>query len=329
MNTRKKIISIVLKLLIGIACFAIVYFRLKSDFTADNLQLLYENVFSGSGLVFFGICLILIPVNWGIESYKWKIITAPIQPISFFTAQRSVYAGICLGNLAPGRATEFLAKIIFFDPGNRSKITVLHFVNGMFQLCVTYLIGFVALAFKLNSFGEKYIWIAYATGSVACLVIIIFVLSLLKINKVLQYVSRKIYKSQNNSDVAAVAFEYQFTARQLIQLFAFSVLRYIVFSIQMILLIGLFYNAGITLSIVLSVALYFLITTTIPMISIIEPAIRAAVALVVFKDTGISNTAIALASVSIWLINIIIPSIYGYFILLQQKFDFNSHNSKK
>jgi len=107
LNKHKKIISIVIKLLIGVACFALVYFRLKSDFTPNSLQLLYQNVFSGSGFIYLLICLALIPVNWGIESYQWKLITWPVEGINFSTAQKSVYSGICLGNLAPGRATEF------------------------------------------------------------------------------------------------------------------------------------------------------------------------------------------------------------------------------
>jgi hypothetical protein len=65
------------------------------------------------------------------------------------------------------------------------------------------------------------------------------------------------------------------------------------------------------------------------MISILEAAIRAAVALVVFKDTGVSNTALALSSVTVWIINIIIPSIAGYFILLKQNFDFKFTSAKK
>lgn len=324
MNKRKKIISIVLKLLIGIACFAIIYSRLKSDFTPANLQSLYQNIFSGSGFIYLLICIVLIPINWGIESYKWKIITWPIQGISFITAQKSVYSGVCLGNLAPGRATEFIAKIIFFESQNRSKITVLHFVNGMFQLSVTYLFGFVALVYKIKSFGDEYLWIAYTAGSIAGMIILIFILSLFKIDKVLHFVSKKISQQQNVSD-----FKYQFTKLRLTQLFGFSIIRYMVFSFQMILLISLFYNGAFTFSIFLSIALYYLITTTIPMISIIEPAIRAAIALIVFKDSGISNAALALASVSIWLINIIIPSIIGYFFLLKQNFDFNFKKSKK
>src|SRR5688572_30961137 len=85
----------------------------------------------------FMLAILLIPVNWGIEAYKWKLITAPIQWVSYKTATKSVYSGVCLGNLAPGRATEFLAKIIFFKIENRPKISVLHFVGGMFQLSIT------------------------------------------------------------------------------------------------------------------------------------------------------------------------------------------------
>jgi hypothetical protein len=324
LNKPKKIISIVIKSLIGILSVAVVYQRLKSDFNSQNLNILYDSVFSVSGGLSVFVCLLFIPLNWGLESWKWKMITAPVEKISFRTAQRSVYAGICLGNLAPGRATEFLAKIIFFKNENRPNITVLHFVNGMFQLCVTYLIGFIALAFKFRSFAAGYAWIAYLTSAVALLVIVLFVLSLVKIDKVLHFVSRNILKKHDLSD-----FKYEFTRPLLIKLFGLSLIRYIVFFIQLMLLVNLFSAGAFSFSIGLSIALYFLITTTIPMISVIEPAIRAAVALVVFRDTGVSNTALTMASVSIWMINIIVPSIAGYFILLEQNFDFYFTKAKK
>lgn len=305
------------------ACFLIIYFRLKNDFTPTNLALLSDSVFSGNGVFTLLICILLIPLNWGIESYKWKIITAPVEVISFFNASRSVYSGVCLGNLAPGRATEFIAKIIFFKPENRPQITVLHFVNGMFQLSITYIIGFVALAYKMKSFGDAYVWIAYTAISTAVLVIIIFIICLVKIDRVLNFITQRISK-QKQIAVAA----YKFTKIQLLQLFGLSAIRYVVFFIQMVLLIKLF-AGNFDATIGFGIALYFLITTTIPMISFLEAAIRAAVALVVFKDAGISNGGLALASISVWLLNIILPSILGYIILLKQNFDFKFRASGK
>lgn len=323
MITRKKILSIVLKVSIGLASFLIIYFRLKNDFTAANLTLLSDSVFSGNGLITLLFCILLIPVNWGVESYKWKIITAPIESISFLNASRSVYSGICLGNLAPARATEFIAKIIFFKPENRPQITVLHFVNGMFQLSITYIIGFVALAFKMNGFGDEYVWIAYTAISTAVLVIIIFIACLVKIDSVLKFITTRISKQQQIETAA-----YKFTKIQLMQLFGLSAIRYVVFFIQFVLLIKLF-AGNFDLNIGFGIALYFLITTTIPMISFLEAAIRAAVALVVFKSAGFSNTGLALASISVWLLNIILPSILGYIILLKQNFDFKFSASDK
>ncbi|MBA3662619.1 MAG: flippase-like domain-containing protein [Bacteroidetes bacterium] len=324
MIRHKKILSIVLKIAIGLASFLIVYFRLKGDLTSDNLQLLYNSVFSFQGAIILFICLLLIPVNWGLETYKWQLVTAPVEKVSFKKATQSVYSGICLGNLAPGRATEFIAKIIFFKPENRPQITVLHFINGMFQLCVTYLIGFIALAYKVNSFGDNYLWIAYTAISTAVLVILVFIISLVKIDAVLNFITRRISKKQNTE----TRHEYKFTRVQLLKLFGLSLLRYFVFYFQMVIIMKLFagnFNADIALGI----ALYFLITTTIPMISFLEAAIRAAVAIVVFKGTGLSNAGLALSSVAVWLINIIIPSIAGYFILIRQNFDFKFYASKK
>lgn len=323
MIRHKKILSILIKIAIGLASFLIIYFRIRKDFTPENIILLSDSVLSLTGIVSLLICLVLIPVNWGLESYKWKLITTPIEPVSFRTASLSVYSGICLGNLAPGRATEFIAKIIFFKPENRPQITILHFVNGMFQLSVTYLVGFIALAYRLNSFGDDYVWVAYTAISSAAVVILIFILCIIKIDWVLNFITQRISKKKGTGKL-----EYQFNASLLFQLFGFSVLRYAVFFIQMALLINLFAQT-FSFTIALGIALYFLITTTIPMISFLEAAIRAAVALIVFKDSGMSGAALALASVTVWIVNIIIPSITGYFILLKQKFDFKFYASKK
>jgi hypothetical protein len=265
----------------------------------------------------------LIPLNWGLEAYKWKLITAPIQWVSFRTASKSVYSGVFLGNLAPGRATEFLARIIFFKTENRSKITVLHFVGGMFQLSVTIVFGFVALLYKLQDFSGETYWMPYAVSVIGVVLLILLLLSIYKINTILNYISKKVSKDQEVLD-----FDYKFKPAALLQLFGFSLIRYSVFFLQFFLLLYLF-DRHVGTGIFPAIALYFLITTTIPMISILEAAIRAAVALIVFKNTGVANAPLALSSIMIWLLNIILPSILGYYFLLRQNFNFKIRSFKK
>jgi hypothetical protein len=323
LKRRKKILSILIKILIGAGSFGIIYLRLKSDFTAEKLNLLYTSALSYRGLLFFTLCLLLIPVNWGIESYKWQLITRPIEYISFRRATKSVYAGVCLGNLAPGRATEFVAKIIFFHVESRPTITVLHFIGGMFQLSITVIVGFIALIFQLRNFGDEYSWMVYTTTIVGGLLIAALIFCIYRIDYILNLIAKRISREKDLPE-----FKYHFTTGSVIQLFGFSLLRYIVFFIQFVLIISLF-HAPLNLTIFTGIALYFLITTTLPMISVLEAAIRAAIALVVFKGSGISDTVLALSSVLIWLVNIIIPSIFGYFILLRQNFNFKFFRTKK
>ncbi|MES2680782.1 MAG: hypothetical protein V4635_12895 [Bacteroidota bacterium] len=323
MEQRKKILSILIKLLVGIGSFVIIYLRLKSDFTSEKLALLYDSAFSNRGVLSFVFCLLLIPVNWGIEAYKWMLITAPVEKISYKTATKSVYSGVCLGNLAPGRATEFLAKIIFFKPENRSRVTVLHFVGGMFQLSITIISGLIALLYNLNRFAGENSWMAYLASGLSLVVLVGLFLCVYNLDYLLNLISKLISKKNKLEN-----FKYPFSAALLTKLFSFSVLRYAVFFSQMFLLISIFYDHA-NLSLGPDILLYFLITTIIPMISVLEAPIRAAIALVVFKDSGLSDTALALSSVLIWLVNIIVPSVYGYIILLQQNFNFKLSAAKK
>ena len=321
---RKKILSILLKLLVGIGSFLVIYIRLKADFTPERIAMLQASAFSARGILLFATCIALVFLNWGLESYKWRLVTSPIEKVSFKTAIKSVYSGVCLGNLAPGRATEFIAKIIYFTPGNRPKITVLHFINGMFQFSITIITGLIALTFKLKSFGGHNSWIAYATSGGGIIVLAFFILCIYKIDFILAFISKKISKKTQ-----VAPFKYQFTGSMLAQLFGFSALRYLTFFTQLSLLIYLFYPFDFGATVFTGVALYFLITSIIPMISVLEVAIRTAVAMVVFKGSGIDTTVLAMAAVLLWLLNIVIPSAIGYYFLVKQKFNFKLSDLKK
>ncbi len=324
MKRPKKILSILIKILIGLGSFGIIYMRLENDLTPERLTMIRASLTSPVSLACMALCLLLIPVNWGIESYKWQLITAPVEPVSYRTASKSVYSGVCLGNLAPGRATEFVAKIIFFHIGNRPKITVLHFVNGMFQLAVTVIAGFVALGLQLQTMANTAGWMIYTTSIIGCLLLAALALAIWKIDYLLNVLSRKISKDKN-----AAHSHYSFTPKILFRLFSLSVVRYIVFYAQFALLLYIFYPFQFNGGILTGIPLYFLITTTLPMISVLEAAIRAAVALVVFRNSGVSDSSLALTSVLIWLTNIIIPSIAGYYILLRQNFNFKLFRSSR
>lgn len=318
LSSYKNIITWLVKILIGVGSFAFIYWRLKDDLNAENLKLLTTTFLLPTAYCLLIFCLLLVPVNWGIESYKWKLITKPIEEISLVTSMKSVYSGLCVGNLAPGRATEFLAKVLFFKPDNRPTITLLHFVNGMFQLSITIVIGLLALVFKFDT-GNGLNSAQFLSIGIFCMLLLAFFLMFVfKFNTLQKWIFGLFKKS-----LAAKSLPYTFTKNSIATLTFFSILRYIVFTAQFVLILKLFYQGTINSSILASVCIYFLLTTVLPMISFIEPAVRAAIAILVFRNTDINEISLVLTAVLLWLINIVLPSILGYLIILREKFEIN------
>jgi hypothetical protein len=318
LNNNKNIVTAILKLAIGIGSFLLIWWRLKHDLTADKVELLKNTFSSPTSYLLLLVCIVLIPVNWGIESFKWQLITKSTEPVSLSTAMQSVYSGVCVGNLAPGRATEFLAKIVFFKTENRPAVTILHFLNGMIQLSVTVLIGIICLFMKLDLsavLGQKAFWALIIFSAVLLLSFVIIFFNFKMISaRILQK-----FKSSIQLNEGSLSLKKKIV----LQLVVWSLIRYVVFSSQLILLIKLFYSGNFNSEIFAAIGLYFFLTTALPMISFIEAVVRSAIAILVFEGLNISEIALICVAVMLWLLNIVIPSIVGYIIIIKKKFDLN------
>ncbi len=321
---KKKIIGLIFKIVIGAGSFGIIFWRLKADATAENLQLIRASLLSWNSLMLLLISVILFPVNWLLESYKWMLITAQTEKISLATASRSVYAGICIGNLAPGRATEFLAKIHFFKPENKLTITLLHFVNGMFQLSVTIFFGMLGIMLRSLVNDQSESFLSYVAIGLSAVVMLVFVMILFNINRFVPWIYKR-FNSANYEDVKPISW----SGKLLTSLFGVSIIRYCVFTLQFICILLIFSGKADMLQLLVSIWIYFLFTTIIPMFSVIEAAVRAAIALIVFNGFGMSNAALAIVAILLWVINIVFPSIVGYWVLVKEKLSFSSFSLKK
>lgn len=311
MSGRKKILAYSVKITVGVLCAWIIYSRI--EFNAGSKELVIGALRNNASLALIVAGCCLMPLNWGIESYKWRLITGTVQSITFGKAYRSVLAGVCVGNLAPGRSTEFVGKVMFFSPENRAVITLLHFVNGLFQLLVTMSIGIFGLLISFSAAGSgRLAWIIFA---LALLLIALFVLVIIRFS----WLQQKLFAIKWLQRYKP-AHEFELSRRHILLLLSASLLRYATFTLQFYLLLLCFgIHSGMTY-ILPGIAVYFMLTSVIPMISIAEPAIRAAIALFVFSSR--TDYAIQLVAVStlLWLINIVLPSIAGYAVILKEKF---------
>ncbi len=257
-----------------------------------------------------------MPINWGIESYKWKLITKQVESISYKTALKSVFMGICLGNIAPGRAMEFLGKVYFFKSDNKPSVTILHFINGMFQMLITVLTGICALAYKFQIVHSS-AQLVYSIIIFGVVLIIFFCLAILNVSSIqgkLKFI--KWFKFSDSTQ------QLSFSKMLLLKIIVLSMLRYLVFSFQFYLVYSVLSLPIPFLQMTSSIAFYFMLTSLIPMVSFIEPAIRAAIALFVFNQVNDSYISVVSSATLLWFINVVLPSIIGYFVILKSKINF-------
>jgi hypothetical protein len=317
LNRYKKIFILFIKVVIGLLSFWVIYAKLSGNvyLKGELSKWGYQSDIYLSLLV----VLILMPLNWGIESYKWKLVTKQLESISYQTALKSIFSGICIGNIAPGRSMEFLARIYFFKSENKPSATILHFINGMFQMIITLSVGFIAASSKLGDVRASsyffYIILAGAIILIACFCWII--LHPTRIQKKLGFI--KWFKNKE-----AIGLK-PFSKTLLLKVLSLSIIRYMVFTLQFYLIYQVL--SPQSEGVFASIAMYFMLTSIIPMISVIEPSIRAAIALFVFSGTANNEVSVILSSTVVWIINVVIPSIIGYMIILKEKIEFKSFHA--
>ena len=107
----------------------------------DSLQQIpLVNAFSYLIIITF-----LTACNWGLEAYKWKVLTYNLEPLSFKTAFAAILTGQAVSFSSINRVGESIGKSMLLSDGNRLKGVVLSFVASASQLLVTLIAGLIAM----------------------------------------------------------------------------------------------------------------------------------------------------------------------------------------
>ena len=268
-----------------------------------------------------------MPINWGIEVIKWKILTEKLEKVSTPQLIKSILIGVSLGMITPKRTGEFAGRIMVLSPSNRLKGLLLNTAGSLSQLSVTLIMGSLGLlaillllpekisAMPLLIFEKKYIFILIFVFSSPGIPITLFFLihtryRLTPKNKVLSLIN---FCLDTFSDIASA---------DMIRLFALSLLRYCIFATQfwlLLLLSGIFVPYFIFFSLV---AVVYLFMTIIPLSAIWEPAVRGSVALLIFGlyfgSDVLFQPAVLAASTGLWVINLAIPALTGSLMVMKK-----------
>jgi uncharacterized membrane protein YbhN (UPF0104 family) len=240
-NKQKKIISLTVKLLIIAISWAYLIYIIYKDFKNLNFYLTFNiDILQTS---FFVSVIFLMPINWALESLKWKYLISEIEKVSFFKSFKAVWTGVAVGHFTPNRIGEFGGRIYFLQKDNRIFGSLLTLYGDFAQFIVSFSSGILALFFFVSItdiqnrdyFDNNYFILSFSIALTA-LVIYIFGDYLLRL-------SGKVF-SKKSFFIKFLNFpKIKFLNKILILLI--GIIRYIVFVIQFFLILK-FFNQNIS-----------------------------------------------------------------------------------
>jgi hypothetical protein len=264
--------------------------------------------------------IILMLVNWGIEAKKWQLLVLHMQQFSFIKAFKSVLAGCSITMLTPNRIGEYGGRILFLNEENRIKAISLNIASSISQLLITLVMGCAGLIFlryfSQNSsnalnvlphfWGNVLIYFSI-TGTV---LLFLFYIRLAWLVRLIENVPAF------TKAVKHITVLDEFSARQLLTVLSLSLLRYVVFVLQYILLLQVMQvDIEVGLSFWL-ITVFYLLMAVAPTIGFLELPVRAKASIELMKMYSTNTLGIETAALAIWLINLVIPALIGSILIL-------------
>jgi hypothetical protein len=289
---------------------------LNQDMATIKYQL--QKGLEGSNWVYLVGCVVLMPINWLIESVKWRILILPWKNLTKIDAMKAIYAGISVGLVTPARIGEYGGRLLLIDGEDRIKSIPATLISSIAQNISNIIGGYIgALIFCYCYFSfNRFVYIA---GSILGLLVIImlcalfFNISKLKLDGLNRWWLGKLLNKQ-----AHVISQYD---RPILKrVLTLSYLRYLIYCTQYVLILDFL---GLELSLLAAfsgVAVIYLFQSGIPLPPILSVIARGELAIVIWSLFTANVGGILVATFGLWVINLVFPALLGLLIILNVNF---------
>ena len=278
------------------------------QFGEEFLNVITSAIDSSAVLILLAVIL-LMPFNWLLEALKWKLLARPHSAISTREAFQGVMSGLSLGFITPHGVGDYAGRLLSLSGESRSKLIGSVWLGRAMQMMVTGLFGMVGvwMFMKMSSFGNLSInswwWIIL-------FVIILFVVVLYRSKIKIFGESIKYYFSMIGA----------YRSQDYLQLFVLSLVRYLVFSIQFLLILNVFEIPLGVFTLFAGMSWMFLMKSIIPSFNFLSDlGVRELSVLTFFDLYNVSQPAVLTSSLLLWLINILLPVLVGLYFVFKLK----------
>jgi uncharacterized membrane protein YbhN (UPF0104 family) len=300
---RRRLISVVTRIVVS----AIVLYFVVSLVTWRNVLSAYQS--ADGRYILFGVLLLI--ANLGIRTLKWRIMLHTVKNIpTFWETFGSVMLGISLGSFTPGEIGEFAGRALHISEAKKSHLIGLALLDKAQIFVVTSTAGGISLVFLLLRNSFFIIPISFF--------IVIFSLLFFMRMDLLAVLGHRLNASFfQKSWVTRVLDGFTLLkSQQLFTTFLCTIFFHGILVAQMFYFIHAFGEITLFHAFIGTSAMLF-VKSCLP-ISLGDLGIREAGSIFFFSTFGISQAAALNASLLLFVVNVLFPSICGTIFLKHQ-----------
>ncbi len=317
-------INTAIKIAIALVCFWFLYYEffVKEKYSRQSgFPLLWDQLLqielTPSKYLWLCTACILVFLNWGLETMKWKLLINRIEEVRWLKAFKAVISGVTISIFTPNRVGEFAARILYLQSNHRIKGILVSVIGSISQLCVTLVVGSFCFIYFILTHQQ---FNAIERGLIVVIPFILstFIILIYYNMDIIRSLLLKINRGRKTRLYLNVFTFYN--SRLLTRILLLSIVRFLVFSIQYYLLF-LFFDIKVSImeSFMISSGIFFVLAI-IPTIAFAELGIRGATAVYFLSSYTSNELSILASSYALWCINLALPALVGLFFIPQLNF---------
>jgi hypothetical protein len=316
-SSAKKIFSYLLKAVILVLAGLFIYHRVNNNNNLREFQALISHISRNQVLTTMTFVVLLMVVNWVLESFKWQYLAKTLVSISVWEAIEAVFCGLTWAIFTPNRIGEYGGRVMFLPNRKRIHGVFAMAVGSFGQNVITNVTGLLASLWFIYHFLHINTWLYL--GIVILVIAFLVLLNIFYFNikwlvGILDRI-RFIEKYRRFFDIMG-----RYSHRELLTVIGYSLARFFVFSFQYYLVIHLLLPELPFFQMMMTVIVFIFIQSAMPSLDLLDIGVRSFTAAHLFSYITNQQLAIIAAVSSIWLVNLIIPAALGSVFVLKLRF---------
>lgn len=295
-----------------IALFAaLIYGHVVHQENIAQIQAIFLNSLKSNSYLWLVAALVLMPINWAVETYKWTKFTNDFEPIGFLKAYRAIFSGVLFSVFTPNRIGEYGGRILWLKPENQWKGVIATMLSSFCQILITLSFGIIGLLYFAFTFLQVTPQISLAilflgVGFIGLLYFLFF-----NIDLIIPVAKRIPWPQKIRFLLKHLTILTHYSNQELLIALLLALIRYCLYCIQYLMILYFFdINPHFWVGLA-CISTFFLLQTSIPLPPILGILTRGEVALQIWGHFHVNDILILTSTYTLWVLNVLIPAFMG------------------